>query len=189
MTDDDLKRLWQDQPLPLPAPSLDRVKADARATQRRVARRNALEYVACVLVLAVFSFYIAVFPSTLMRVGSALVMAGTLVVAWQLHRRASSTPLPEAVGEQGWLAYQRAQLVRQRDALRSAWLWYVAPFLPGVAVFRWGVEVDLPAGAPFVRGWVANLGIALVFLAVAVLNRWAARRLQRQIDALDTQTR
>ena len=34
---------------------------------------------------------------------------------------------------------------------------------PGTVLFRWGVEVDLPPGGPFARGWAANLAIALIF--------------------------
>jgi hypothetical protein len=115
-------------------------------------------------------------------------MIATLFIAWQMERRASNQALPPASGDQSWLQFQRSQLARQRDALRSVWLWYVAPFVPGVVVFRWGVETELPLNGPFARGWLANLLIALVFLGIAGLNRYAARKLQRRIDMLDQQT-
>lgn len=189
MNDHDLKQLWQEQDMTLAPLTLDTVKQEVQRTHRRVARRNAMEYAACVLVIAVFGFYITVFPSPLMRAGSALIMLATVFIAWQLHRRASNQALPGAAGEQGWMQHQHAQLARQRDALRSAWLWYVAPLLPGTVLFRWGVEVDLAPGGPFARGWAANLAIALIFGAVALVNWLAARRLQKRLDQLDRDAR
>jgi len=185
MNDDDLKRLWKEQAMTTTTLSLDDLKAGAMRLRRRIVLRNALEYAACAFVIAGFAFYIVRFPFPLMRAGSVLIILGTLLVAWQLARRASSQPLPGDLGGQSWLAYQRAQLVRQRDALRSVWLWYVAPFVPGLVVFRWGVETELGASSPFARGRLADGVVAMVFIAVIALNAWAARKLQRRIDALD----
>lgn len=187
MNDDQLRQAWRDQPMNAGNLSLDEVKGEAKRLHRRIAHRNFVEYAACGVVLCVFAYYIHAFPFPLMRIGSLLVMAATLFVAWQLGRRASSRALPSAMGDQPWLQYHRAQLVRQRDALRSAWLWYVAPFVPGVVVFRLGVELEMPPGGAFARGWAANLLIAFVFAGVAAWNRLGARRLQQRIDKLGEQ--
>lgn len=189
MNHDDLKQLWKEQTMPTATFSLDDLKVKAKHMHRRIAIRNATEYAGCVGVICIFSSYVYNFPYPLMRIGSILTMIATLFIAWQMKRRASNRALPTAPGEQSWLQFQHAQLVRQRDALRSAWLWYVAPFFPGVLVFRWGVETELRPGGPFLRGWLANLLIALVFLGIAALNRYAARKLQQRIDMLDHLTR
>jgi hypothetical protein len=188
MKDDDLKQLWKDQSMTTATLSLEQVKVKAKRLHRRIAFRNAREYVGCGIVTCAFSLYLYRFPGLLMRTGCMLTILATLFIAWQMKRRASNQVLPSASGEQSWLDFQRAQLIRQRDALHSAWLWYVAPFLPGVIVFRWGVETELSQNAPFVRGWLANLLIALVFLGVAALNRYAARKLQQHIDTLERET-
>ena len=180
MNDDDLKQLWRNQAMATTTFSLDDLKAEARRMHRRITLRNALEYAACILVLGVFALYMRAFPHPLMRIGSSLIIIATLFVAWQLRRRASSQALPPDRGGQSWLEFQRTQLVRQRDALRSAWLWYVAPFVPGVVAFRWGVETELGAGAPFARGWWCNAIVAVIFLGVAALNRYGARKLQQR---------
>jgi hypothetical protein len=187
MNDDDLKQHWKEQPLTTATFSLDELKVEAKRMHRRIALRNAVEYAACALVVCVFSFYVYEFPYPLMRIGSILTLIATLFIAWQLKQRASNQALPSFEVGQPWLQFQRSQLVRQRDALRSAWLWYVAPFVPGVVVFRWGVEMELPPDGPFARGWVANLFIAAVFLSIAALNRYAARKLQHRIHNLDQQ--
>lgn len=189
MNEDDLRHAWKDQPMTLPTLTLEALKTDARRLRLRVMLRNSLEWLACAFVIVAFGRYFMLYPTALVRAGSLLCMLGTAVVAWQLYRRASNAPAPTARGEMSWLQHQRAQLVRQREALHSAWWWYVAPFVPGAIVFRLGVELELPPDAPFARGWIANLTIAGVLLAVAVWNRIGARGVQRQIDALDAQTR
>lgn len=185
MNDDRLKQLWKEQDMSTTTLSLDELRTGATRMRRRIVLRNAIEYAACLFVIAGFAFYIVRFPFPLMRLGSVLVIVGTLVVAWQMHRRASGAPLPGDAGARSWLDFQRAQLVRQRDALRSVWLWYVGPLVPGIVVFRWGVETELGADAPFARGWLADAVVAAVFLGVIALNRFAARKLQRRLDALE----
>lgn len=186
MDEQDVKNMWRSAPAaattPLPEAELSR---RAGRFQRRIARRNFLEYAAALLVCAGFGFYLWKFPDVLMRLGSVLVILGILVVVWQLRRRASSHPMPGAESALPCRDFHRAELVRQRDALRAVWLWYVAPLVPGMVVFRWGVETNLDPALPFARGWVADGLIAAVMLGVILLNLYAAHRLQRQIDQLD----
>ena len=189
MNDDELKMLWKRQPTPDVRYSIDELRRASKRFQRRVAFRNATEYLACLVVVAVFAMYLVKFPFPLMRAGSVLIILGTLWVAHQLRARASGRPVPGDMGDRSWVDFHREQVLRQRDALRAVWLWYVAPFVPGMVVFRWGVETELDAGAPFARGWAANLAIAGVLLLVVAFNRFAARRLQRRIDELDAQAR
>ncbi|CAN7570093.1 hypothetical protein LJR289_004051 [Pseudoduganella sp. LjRoot289] len=187
MNDDDLKQLWRMQPAssaPLPEEVL---RKRASKFQRRVALRNLIEVLAAVLAVAGFSRYLWLYPQPLIRLGSVLIILAAAFVVYQLYRRASSRPLPGAESALPCRDFHRAELVRQRDALRSVWLWYIGPFLPGMAVFRWGVETQLDASAPFARGWQANLLIAGVLLAIAILNLYAARKMQRQIDRLDAE--
>lgn len=61
--------------------------------------------------------------------------------------------------------------------------------MPGIAVFRWGVETALGGDAPFARGGLADAVVAAVFLAVIALNRYGARKLQRRLDALERAAR
>jgi hypothetical protein len=184
MNDDELKRLWKNQATPGISFSVEDLHRSASKLQRRVAVRNAIEYIACAFVVLSFAQYIVQYPSLLLRAGSMLIILATAVVAWQLHKRASAKPLPADMGQRPCVDFLRRQLTRQRDALRSVWLWYVAPFVPGMIVFRWGVETELGPSAPFARGTVANLIIALVFLTVIIINHVAAWRLQRRLEVL-----
>lgn len=180
MNEDDFKRAWQMQPCALLQRSTQDLRAEATAFQRKIARRNRREYLAGAVVIPVFCFYIWLFPYWVTRLGAALVVAGTLVVMWQLHRRAASRAVPTDLGG-ACLQFQRAELARQRDALRAVWLWYLGPLLPGLVVFMWGRQ----GGSAKLVEWLVDLAMLAVFVAIAWINRRAATHLQRQIDALD----
>ena len=178
--DDEFKHAWQTQACALPQRSTQDLRAEARALQRTISRRNLREYLAGALVIPVFCYYMWLFPHWVTRLGAALVVLGTLVVMWQLHRRAASRAVPAELGGT-CLQYQRSELVRQRDALHSVWLWYLGPLLPGLVVFVWGVQ----GGSAKPVALLVDAAMLAVFVAIAWVNRRAAARLQRQIDALD----
>lgn len=178
--EDTLSDLWKSQPLePLqPVPPAE-IQLQASAFQRRVKRRNRREYIAGVFVVPVFLAYAWIFPYWVTKLGALLTVLGTLFVLWQLHRRASARDVPEALGA-SHVAFHRAELVRQRDAVRDVWLWYIGPFIPGFFIFMWGRQTELEVRHPLAY----VVGVVLM-MAIAVANRFAARRFQRQIDALD----
>ena len=179
-SEDKLSELWKSQPLePLQAVPPSEIRQQASAFQQRIRRRNRREYIAGALVVPVFLAYAWIFPYWVTKLGALLTVLGTVFVMWQLHRRASAHDLPEALAA-SHVAFHRAELLRQRDAVRGVWLWYVGPFVPGFLVFMWGRQTELGIHHP----WIYVVG-AILMLAIAVVNRFAARRLQREIDALD----
>jgi hypothetical protein len=78
------------------------------------------------------------------------------------------------------LQFHRRELVRQRDLLRSVWLWYIGPFVPGIVVFGMGVGSRHGTGT-----WWNALPFLCVFGGVMWANYRAARGLDRQIAELD----
>ena len=190
MNHDPAKQAWQASVAIAGAPPLDEVRRGADKFYRYVKWRNRVEYAACVIVVVAFSSYVVWLPHPLQKVGSVLVVLATLYVAWQLHRRASAVP-PETAGTMPLLLFSRAQLVRQRDALRSIFGWYIAPFLPGLALVMAGNSQAEPASG---TGW-PNLAEALAFIVMIGMvgfiwwiNQLGARRLQRHIDEIDALT-
>ncbi|WP_296000362.1 hypothetical protein [Rugamonas sp.] len=188
MNDQDLKQLWKTQPAAAPHYSEQQLRQRARSLHRRVAVRNFLEYAAGVAVIAGFAYFIAAYRHPLMQIGSALIIVATFFVLHQLHWRASGRPLPGADAALPGRAFHRAQLTRQRDALRTVGRWYVAPFVPGVVMFRWGVETQMAGIGPFAHGPLANALIAAVLLLIVGINWRMAGKLQGEIDALDHDT-
>ena len=186
MNDDPAKQAWQASVEIAGAPPLDEVRKGAAKFYRYVKWRNAVEYVACVIVVISFGTYVFTLPHPLQKIGSALVVLATFYVAWQLHRRASAEP-PEKAGTMPLLVFSRAQMVRQRDALRSIFSWYLLPFLPGMVLLLLGSGQDpaLAAKTPVWARWFTLALMAGVFAGIWWLNQVAARRLQRHIDATD----
>ena len=140
-----LQALWQSQSSDKPAMSLEQVRDKARQLERRVARRNRREYIAAVV--AVFSY------------GWILASA-----RWRCsyrrradHRGDDPHLLPAArewirpslqadVGIKNSLEFYRVQLERQRDLLRSVWLWFLLLFSARIrrGADRAGSRIALP---------------------------------------------
>lgn len=182
-TNDPVKQSWQSSVTEPSLPSLDAVHQAAGQFFRKVRRRNRIEYAACVVIVIVFTGYTLFLPNPFVRLGAALVVLGTLIVAWQLHRRASPIPLEQA-GTMPILAFQRAQLVRQRDALASVFWWYLLPFLPGFVLMMAGPRIGAMRPLHWPE-WVSIVVTILIFGGTWQLNRWGARRLQKWIDTID----
>ncbi len=183
----DPRTLWQSQPPESPPMTLADIRKTSRAFQSRVRRRNLIEYVAGAV--GALGFLPAVFDpeSWMVRAGGVLAIAGMAVVGWQLHRRGSARGVPEA-GE-ALTAFHRAELIRQRDAVRSVAVWYLAPPIPGMILLLLGRWFQAPAPHRSATAHqLAILAVAavvgLVFLAIWWLNQRVAHRLQRQIDQL-----
>lgn len=189
MTDDPAKRAWQASIESAGAPALDDVRAGAGKFYRFVWWRNFVEYAACVVVVISFTWYVFTLPMMLQRVGSAMIVVATFYVAWQLHRRASATP-PEKAGTMPIYHFVRTQLVRQRDALRTVFSWYILPFLPGLVVLVIGsmTAPDTHPDGPGPRDAVAIAVIAGVFFGVWWFNQRVVRKLQKKIDEIDALT-
>lgn len=119
-----------------------------------------------------------------------MVVAAALFAAWQLHRRASAVA-PEMAGAEPIYDFVRGQLVRQRDALKSIFWWYILPFLPGMGLVLAGNGLDPAieaAGPPHWVRWLALAAIFMIFGGIWWLNRLGARKLQKRIDEIDALT-
>lgn len=187
MTNDTARHAWQATAQDAALPALADLRAGANRFHRIVRRRNAIEYSACVLVVGFFGFgaLSGGIKDLIAQAGAWLIVLGTVFVAWQLHSRASAIEPPAADAARPILVHQRAQLARQRDALASVGLWYLAPFAPGLAlmILAPGIRHGIGALGPGI--WTAIAVNVALFGGIWWLNLRAARQLQRAIDDLD----
>jgi Flp pilus assembly protein TadB len=177
---DDIRNVWQNQPVENAPMPLEEIQRRARRFEKRIDRRNLREYAGAAIGIAAYTFYFFWFHSLVIRAGSVLVIAGVLYVVVQLYKRASSGSLPADFGVAASIEFQRRELVRQRDMLRSVWRWYVGPIIPGLVVFTVGL---LPHRAGALA--VGALFLALGSGGIIWFNHRAAIRLDRQIAELD----
>jgi hypothetical protein len=183
----DPQSLWQNQATEYDPMTLAQIHEKADAFQSRIRRRNLTEYIACVVVVAAFAPLLFLRQSWMMQAGALAIMAATIPIAWQLHRRGSAQPVPE--GGSALIASYRQELTRQRDALRSIGVWYLAPFAPGMGLLllgRWfqSHAAGRPIGIDHLIIILSTVIIALVFLVIWLVNQRGADRLQKRIDEL-----
>jgi len=190
MPNDDICNIWQAQgagPAPL---TLEELRRKSGKFRSQIARRNLREYVALAAMVPYFGYFAWTSRLPAMRVGNGLMMAGVLYIAYQLHRQAAASDEPAEMAWKTCVAFHRAELERQRDALGSVWKWYLGPLIPGLATI-------LAAGciAAFRLSTLAGMLVLVVGGLMALglgwigrLNRRTAAGIQRQIDALDAAT-
>jgi hypothetical protein len=186
---DPLQSLWtaqQEEPF---AMSLADIHTRAARFQSRIRWRNWIEYAASAIVVVAFAWTALVIGNTIMRMACGLIIAGTLYVTWKLGTLARSASTRETDETANWAAFHRAELVRQRDALRGIWRWYLGPLVPGMTLFWIGVALTPRGDAPWwVQVGVALMGAAIgaaMFFGIAQLNLSAAKKLDEEIAALD----
>jgi hypothetical protein len=191
---DNAKNLWKNQQVEPIQISLAELRKRAQKLEKRIHRRNLREYVAGAIVIACFGYYIFRFPDPMIRFGCVLVIASSLFVLYQLRKRGAARAVPAEMAFRDCLDFHRKELERQRDLLRSVWTWYILPLVPGVLVFMLGDfqwQMTLPNAAVHAGHVKILFGlrvaiVVVIFIGVGKLNQWAARRLQRRIDALNS---
>jgi hypothetical protein len=182
----DPQTLWQAQEKEYDPMTLAQIHQTAGTFQAKIRRRNAIEYAASVFVIAAFAPMLLHRGGWMMQAAAALIMAATVIVAWQLHRRGSAQPIPQ--GDALIPAYKR-ELIRQRDALRSVLVWYLGPFIPGLALMtagRW-FQAHAPGRPLAVDHLIIGLCVAIIVLAFGMVwlyHQRNADRLQKRIDEL-----
>lgn len=185
---DDLQALWRAQPTEHQPMTLAEIHQRARTMRRKVRRRNLTEYAAGVLVILGFAPVLLHPRSWMMQAGAALIIVATVMVLRHLHRMASARAVPEDGAP--IVDFHREELIRQRDVLRTVGRWYLAPFIPGLALITAGRWFQAHARGRTVETdhliiLVTSAIVALFFVFVWALNQWGAKQLQKRIDALD----
>ncbi|MDN3645441.1 hypothetical protein QWY75_04360 [Pontixanthobacter aestiaquae] len=167
----------------------DEFRSKQTMFEKRIRRRNMVEYAAGALVIAVFGWV----GWLTFSVGEYFVstswfamIACTVVVLLNLRRVGSPLPHNPEISCQ---AHLRAQMVHQHKAISSVGRWYIGPFIPGMFLV-FAAMAELTART---TGWVIALGgisgpavfSGGIMLFVAWLNRRAARDLAIRIAELD----
>lgn len=157
--------------------------------ERRIRRRNILEYAAGVFIFAIAApaaVAFAIDGMTGMAISMVLMMIGTAIALWNLHARASAE---RRRPEEDCRTHLVAQYRRQADALRKVPLWYIGPLLPSV-LGVYGTVAARAIGERPAMEIIANLGVpfaaTLAFFGFVIwLNLRAARALERELKTLE----
>jgi len=184
----DIKSVWKGQKTE-DTVTLQNIRERATKFERRVRRALWREYAGAAFVVVVFGAYIWFLPGSLVKAGSALCVLGTLFVVWQMRKRLNPAKVPDASGLD-LVGFHRRQLERQRDSVKSAWLWYIAPLLPGMVLILVGRWTQFHASWRSLA-WdheviiLSSVIVVLALVVVLLVQRLRVLRLQRRIDELD----
>ncbi|HMJ60370.1 MAG TPA: hypothetical protein VK493_01360 [Bryobacteraceae bacterium] len=179
----DLKIVWQNQNPEATQVSIDEIRTKARDFGRKIRRRNLGEYAASAFIAAGFAFFAWHSPSTVLRLGNALVAAGALYLGYQFHRKGSSQKAPKELGATGCLDFHLEQLERERNFLDNSWKWGIW-LIPGFIVLMAGAIKAgyLGKALPFLV--ITCVWIAMFLWILLRKNKRKARALRREIDEL-----
>ena len=179
-----VQRLWQDQPVEGIQMSLEEIRRRAGKFESRIWWRNAREYVASLIAVGLFAYFLATSHDVLSRLTFALFIAAMLWIVVALHSKGSAKKMPEGVDTITGLQMYRAELQRQLEVVRGVWWWYLAPLVPGFVVYTIGHAVKIPHPAAWAGLALVDIIVAGMFYVIWRMNMKAARCLERMIAEL-----
>jgi hypothetical protein len=183
MNDLDLKALWQGAEDDEPPVDFEEMQSRASAFERKVRRRNALEWLASVFVILWFGRDAVYAETSVEMVGNWLVVGATIGVAVYLYLKGRVTV--EVDPGQDTRTYVEAHanaLDEQSRLLATVPLWYLGPLSVGMGVLMLG---RMPIDGRPMGGWLGVVGLVIItFLGIAWLNRRGARTLRDEATSL-----
>lgn len=184
MNDDELKKLWQQQPLRDPAPSpaqlISAMQNKTTLLRRCLDARDLRELVACAFVIIILGcFYFTVYRELISRVGCLIIIGSTIFIAWKLvHTRRTTPPAPPGATIVESLRAELNAVRAQSRLLGSVLWWYLLPLGIGLLVATWGMPIHLHAKIP----------ATLFFIAVDAFIYWLNQRARaKQLLPLEEQ--
>ncbi|MCC6394186.1 MAG: hypothetical protein IT167_26560 [Bryobacterales bacterium] len=147
----------------------------------REVRRGNLAIAACSLLLLLLGWQAGSNPAMADRIAGGLILSAAGFLLYQVYRHRLS-----GGADRDLAASYRARLKWRCESLRAIWWWYVGPFFIALLIFALRIPLlHQEVGAP-VRNVLPFLVLAGVWsIAMVGKSRLEARRLQREIEALD----
>ena len=182
-SENDIHGRWEEQPREAQRISLDEIHAKAQRFETRTRRWRTVG-TPLIILLVIANTVEAVWPgqNIMERAGDLLTVAAFFYISYE-YRKHSRFARPEGLGLTNCVEFYRAHLTYERNLARQSSR-YLLPFVPGVTLSLLSGVLD--EGVPTARLiGIAAFGVAL-FLGVAWWNAHTARKLQKEIDALDT---
>jgi hypothetical protein len=184
MNDDELKKLWQQQPLREPdlSPSqlISAMQNKTTLLRRCLEARDLRELWACGFVIIIFGiFYFTVYRTPISRLGDLIVIGSSIFIAWKLVRtRRTNPPAPPGATVVESLRSELNSVRAQSRLLRGILWWYLLPLGIGVLVCTWGSS----------GGLAYNIGYTIfVIVLYAFIYRLNQRARAQQLVPVEAQ--
>ena len=185
MTDsrDEVQKLWKEQPGEAHEMRLEDIREKARRFEAKRRRRET--FTAVFVGLLVIGVIVEVFwpnQNSVERTGDSLTLLAFGYVAYQYRKDKRLLSRSDGPGVASSVEFYRAVLVWERN-LAGRSRQYLLPFVPGVALSLMSGIADKPVQVGRLTV-IAGAGV-LLFVSIAWWNASSARKLQRDIDAID----
>ena len=164
--------------------TLDALITEVRLYEQMGNRARRIEIAAGIVLALVFIQPLRNAPNVFLGVGWTLATAYVLyVVAIMLFNRPN--PMPDGLDFGPSIEHYRRELVRQHKWVRTMWLWYFLPLVPGLTLVVAGSAVEAAGrGRPLWPGAVMTAVMMAVLIAAHHTTEGMARKLQSRIEAL-----
>lgn len=149
MTDEpenNLQNLWQDQPTEISPMVLADVHARALKFQSHQKLLLTMLGVCAAVSVLLSSFAIYRFDDGLFRLGFVMLMLGMLFILYYRYSHRVTDDGATGSPSRDCFEYYRIALTRRIQLLRTAWLWYFLPALPGLMLVLYRVDQSLIPG-------------------------------------------
>jgi hypothetical protein len=187
MNDDELKKLWRQQPLRDPdvsgAQLVSAMQSKTTPLRRALLARDLRELVACAFVIIIFGiFYFTLSHTPMSRLGDLIVIGSSIFTAWKLvYARRTTTPAPPGATVVESLRAELNAVRAQSQLLRSILGWYLLPTGIGIFVCTWGSFTGGLGGLVF--NIIYTLGVIALYACIYRLNQRARAKQLLPVEA------
>ncbi|HTV42998.1 MAG TPA: hypothetical protein VMF08_20710 [Candidatus Sulfotelmatobacter sp.] len=180
MNDNELKQLWQQQPLRVPdisgAQLVSAMQNKMTQLRRALLARDVRELLACVIVGVIFGVYFFMNRAPIARLGDLIAIGSSIFIALKLvHTRRTTPPAPPGATIVESLRTELNLVRAQSGLLGSVLWWYLLPLTIGELVFIWG-DLDVTNPATLMVMVPTNIFVTLVVIAVNAFVYWLNQR-------------
>jgi hypothetical protein len=176
-----IEQEWRQQPLGRQTMSLEEIRAKAKKFDMKVKRWSVVGGISVALLLVGNALEVWLGTDVLERSGDLLTLLALLYLVYRFRGYGRADAAPATLGLTSCVEHYRSRLMRERNLSRDSWKW-VLLFVPGIGVNVLGSVLETPSTSHIVT--LSAMGVA-VFAGVLWVNARTARKLEREIAALD----
>jgi uncharacterized membrane protein YfcA len=182
--DDRAVRAWQSQPEAEAEMNASDIRVKSELFTARATAQMRLGAIALAVVVIGNILEMALESDEMERIGSGLTILAVAFVAFDYFRRKRRDSAASPSGALDSRSFYRAALLRQRAQLGQFWWRWVLPFVPGISLSVFGRSIVAPRSPG--QYLVMGLLLAVLLGGIALVNRREARKIQDEIDELDS---
>ena len=160
---------WKDQTFDIKEVDMDKVKNDANEFDKKIVRRNSMEWIACLIIIPVFIKHALEADTTFAALMNIEIAFGALFIGLHLFYRGRNTKIaPDSLNSEEFIQFQKSEIKNQIKLLSNVRYWYVAPVfigLIGLTSEKIYLKWDMSNPPLFLMGYLASC----ILLAVGII--------------------